>query len=76
MLVGTYVCCWLSVLVVCMSNPLHVVILPQPDVAFSQVYLYMRFPSETITRSGYQIKRKHLAVASTRNGTVYACGAR
>lgn len=40
-----------------------------------QEYLYMRFPSETITRSGYQIKRKHLAVASTRNGIVYACGA-
>lgn len=40
-----------------------------------QTYLYMRFPSETITRSGYQIKRKHYAVAATVKGTVYCCGA-
>ena len=41
-----------------------------------QTYLYMRFPSETITRSGYQIRRKHYAVAATVKGTVYCCGAR
>ncbi|KAL3137046.1 hypothetical protein ABBQ32_006631 [Trebouxia sp. C0010 RCD-2024] len=38
-----------------------------------QTYMYMRFPSETITRSGYQIKRKNLAVAATVKGTVYCC---
>ncbi len=41
-----------------------------------QTYLYIRFPSETITRSGYQIKRKHDAVAAAIKGTVYCCGAR
>lgn len=40
-----------------------------------QKYLYLRFPSETITRSGYQIKRKHYAVAAIMKGTVYCCAA-
>ncbi|DBB13650.1 TPA: hypothetical protein ACH3X3_000672 [Trebouxia sp. C0006] len=40
-----------------------------------QTYLYIRFPSETITRSGYQVKRKHYAVAAAIKGTVYCCGA-
>ncbi|KAL0018424.1 hypothetical protein WJX77_002671 [Trebouxia sp. C0004] len=40
-----------------------------------QTYLYLRFPSETITRSGYQVKRKHYAVAAAVKGIVYCCGA-
>lgn len=41
-----------------------------------QTYMYLRFPSETITRSGYQIKRKNYAVVATQKGMVYGCVAR
>lgn len=47
-----------------------------PVVLMLQTYMYLRFPSETITRSGYQIKRKNLAVAATVKGMVYCCVAR
>ncbi|KAK9822672.1 hypothetical protein WJX81_007150 [Elliptochloris bilobata] len=36
-----------------------------------QRYTYITFPSETITRSGYQIKRKNFAVAAARRGCLY-----
>lgn len=35
-------------------------------------YTYLQFPSETITNSGYNIKRRNFAVASVKNNTVYA----
>ncbi|MEW5296967.1 MAG: hypothetical protein WDW36_000209 [Sanguina aurantia] len=40
-------------------------------------YVYLRFPSDTITRSGYNIRRKHIAVAALRvkNGMVYSLSA-
>jgi hypothetical protein len=37
-----------------------------------QRYTYIRFPSETVTRSGYQIKRKNFAVAAIKKGRVYS----
>ena len=37
-----------------------------------QTYTYVRFPSETVTRSGYQIRRKNFAVAAARNGFMYS----
>lgn len=36
-----------------------------------QRYTYITFPSETITRSGYQIRRKNFAVAAARRGQLY-----
>ena len=41
-----------------------------------QTYRYLRYPSETITRSGYQIQRKNLAVAAVRQGVIYTLNAR
>jgi hypothetical protein len=41
----------------------------------SKEYTYVAFPSETITRSGYQISRKNLAVVGVKRGTVYVLGA-
>eukprot|EP00892_Ulva_mutabilis_P005084 jgi/Ulvmu1/2948/UM149_0031.1 len=35
-------------------------------------YTYLQFPSETITNSGYNIKRRNFAVASVKNNKVYA----
>jgi len=40
-----------------------------------QTYTYIVFPSETITRSGYQIRRKNIAVAGVKRGVVYCLGA-
>ena len=37
-------------------------------------YTLIAFPSETITRSGYQVRRKSLAVAAARRGSVYVLG--
>lgn len=37
-------------------------------------YTYLYFPSETITRSGYQVKRKNFAVAAEKRGQVYCLG--
>lgn len=39
-----------------------------------QEYTIVAFPSETITRSGYQVRRKNLAVAASRRGSVYCLG--
>lgn len=39
-----------------------------------KAYTYLAFPSETITRSGYQVRRRHVAVAATRRGSVYVLG--
>jgi hypothetical protein len=39
-----------------------------------QEYTLIAFPSETITRSGYQVRRKNLAVAAARRGQVYVLG--
>lgn len=36
-----------------------------------QKYTYLAFTSETLTRSGYQIKRKNVAVVAQRRGTCY-----
>ncbi|KXZ52290.1 hypothetical protein GPECTOR_10g922 [Gonium pectorale] len=38
-------------------------------------YLYLEFPSETVTRSGYQIRRKNFAVATVKRGLVYTLNA-
>lgn len=35
-------------------------------------YIYLQFPSETITNSGYNIKRRNFAVAGVKNNMVYA----
>lgn len=43
----------------------------EPGVA-AQRYTYIRFPSETVTRSGYQIRRKNFAVAAAKGGIVYS----
>ncbi len=41
-----------------------------------QTYIYIAFPSETITRSGYAIKRKHFAVvAVNKRGVAYTASA-
>lgn len=37
-------------------------------------YLYLAFPSSTTTRSGYDVRRKNVAVAGIKRGTVYALG--
>ncbi|GMH38664.1 hypothetical protein BSKO_06548 [Bryopsis sp. KO-2023] len=44
----------------------------QRETIDGQEYLYVQFPSSTITRSGYQVKRKNAAVAAVRKGSVYA----
>ncbi len=41
----------------------------------AQRYIYMAFPSETLTRSGYNIKRKHFAVVAVKRGTAYTLSA-
>ncbi|KAK9826648.1 hypothetical protein WJX74_007820 [Apatococcus lobatus] len=38
----------------------------------NQAYTYVSFPSETTTRSGYQIRRKNFGVGAERNGTIYS----
>lgn len=35
-------------------------------------YTYIQFPSETVTRSGYQIRRKNYGVVAVKSGTAYA----
>lgn len=37
-----------------------------------RTYTYLQFPSETITNSGYNIKRRNFAVACAKNNRVYA----
>ncbi|KAL4436868.1 hypothetical protein ABPG75_004007 [Micractinium tetrahymenae] len=39
-----------------------------------KLYTYIAFPSETVTRSGYQVRRKNLAVVAARRGTAYVLG--
>jgi hypothetical protein len=38
-----------------------------------QKYLYLTFPSETTTRSGYDVVRKNWAVAALKKGSLYVC---
>jgi len=40
-----------------------------------QTYVYLAYPSETITRSGYNIKRKHFGVIAVKKGKVYTLSA-
>lgn len=40
-----------------------------------QRYLYLTFPSETVTRSGYQIERRNVVVAAERRGRLYVLSA-
>ena len=40
-----------------------------------QAYIYFAFPSETLTRSGYNIRRKNLGVVAARGGRAYVLGA-
>jgi hypothetical protein len=35
-------------------------------------YTYLQFPSETLTNSGYNIRRRNFAVAAVKGGTVYS----
>ncbi|GAX77646.1 hypothetical protein CEUSTIGMA_g5089.t1 [Chlamydomonas eustigma] len=42
---------------------------------FGKAYLYLTFPSETTTRSGYDVKRKNFAVAVLSGGQLYVCAA-
>ncbi|KAI7844586.1 hypothetical protein COHA_001826 [Chlorella ohadii] len=39
-----------------------------------KVYTYIAFTSETTTRSGYQVRRKNLAVAAARKGNLFVLG--
>jgi hypothetical protein len=41
-----------------------------------QEVLYLEFPSETITRSGYNIRRKNFAAAAVKRGKLYTISAR
>jgi len=41
-----------------------------------QEYLYLEFPSETTTRSGYNIKRKNFVVAGVKRDKLYVLAAR
>jgi hypothetical protein len=41
-----------------------------------QEYLYLEFPSETTTRSGYNIKRKNFVVAGLKRDTLFVLSAR
>lgn len=45
-------------------------------LVFVQEYLYMQFPSETTTRSGYNIKRKHFVVAALKRDKLYVLSSR
>ncbi len=48
-----------------------------PEVNFAmQAYTYVAFPSETTTRSGYQIRRKNFGVGAERAGIIYSLVAR
>jgi hypothetical protein len=38
--------------------------------------LYLEFPSETITRSGYNIRRKNFAAAAVKRDKLYTIAAR
>ena len=40
-----------------------------------QEYLYLEFPSETVTRSGYQVQRANLVAAAVRKGKLYVLAA-
>jgi hypothetical protein len=40
-----------------------------------QLYTYLQFPSETTTRSGYQVERRNIAVLASRKGRLYVCAA-
>ena len=45
--------------------------------ARTQTYMYAAFPTSTTTRSGYDVRRKHLAVAAVaRDGVAYSLLAR
>lgn len=37
--------------------------------------LYLEFPSQTITRSGYDIMRRNFAAAAARRSKLYVCAA-
>ena len=50
--------------------------MPHSSSSHLQEYTYLAFPSETITRSGYQIRRRNFAVAATKRGMVYTLAAR
>jgi hypothetical protein len=41
-----------------------------------QEYLYLEFPSETTTRSGYNIKRKNFVVAALKRDKLYVLSSR
>lgn len=47
-----------------------------PRYLCAQAYVYIAFPSETITRSGYQVRRRNLAVAAVARGRLYMLNAR
>jgi hypothetical protein len=43
---------------------------------YLQEMLYLEFPSETLTRSGYNIRRKNFAAAAVKRGKLYTISAR
>jgi hypothetical protein len=52
-------------------------LLPHPSLPHPcQPYTYLAFPSETITRSGYQVRRRNYVAAALRDGTAYVLAAR
>ena len=65
--------CQSSTLLRCLLALLHLLPSTAAAAAVVQDYIYLSFPSATTTRSGYDIKRKNTAVATVRNGQVYAC---
>jgi hypothetical protein len=50
--------------------------LVDPCFCTLQEYLYLEFPSETTTRSGYNIKRKNFVVAALKRDKLYVLSSR
>lgn len=58
-----------------LSLPAQRLIRSAPATVDGQEYLYLQFPSETTTRSGYNIKRKNFVVAGVKKDRLYVLSA-
>ncbi|CAG9464221.1 unnamed protein product [Pedinophyceae sp. YPF-701] len=63
------------------SNKTSNLVPPAPEKIKSETldldgthYVYMAFPSELVTSSGYNVRRKNLAVAAVKRGRLYVLG--
>ena len=54
-----------------LSMPARDIVKEERRAIDGQEYLYLRFPSETLTNSGYNIKRKNFVSATVKRGTAY-----